>query len=162
MRSVENLLEISKEESIAWSKAEEKECLFTCSLCVPLEAATKLPVSDANGKADPYCKLVLVSRERLGRKEKGRMEELVSKCSVAHTSQVKPRTLEPVWKESFNFELRGDELLLIEVWDCDEERERIVSSMKMKGIKAKVKDHLTPGKDDFMAYGKMCCRFLET
>ena len=150
MRSVENMLEMSKEEPIAWSKAAEKECLFTRSLCISLEAATKLPVSDANGKADPYCKFALVSRNRLKRKEKGRMEELVPKGSVVHTSQVKPLTLEPVWKENFEFELRGDELLLIEVWDCDEEPERIMSSMAMKGICAKVMDHLSPGKDDFM------------
>ena len=87
---------------------------------------------------------------KVGSEGEGKDGRTCPKGSVVHTSQVKPRTLEPVWKESFNFELRGDELLLIEVWDCDEERERKVSSMKMKGIKAKVKDHLTPGKDDFM------------
>ena len=150
MRSVEKMLEISEEESIAWSKAAEKECLFTHSLSISLEAATKLPVSDANGKADPYCRLGLVSRERLCRNEKGRMEELIPKGSVVHTSQVIPVTLEPVWKENFEFKLRGDELLLIEVWDFDEEPERIVSGMRMKGLKAKVKDHLNAGKDDFM------------
>ena len=144
------MLDISKEEAIAWRKEADRECLFNRTLSISLEAGTELPVSDANGKADPYCKIGLVSRGALRRNQKGKLEELVHKGSVVHISQVIPETLEPVWKESFEFEVRADELLLIEVWDSDKEPEKFMSITGIKGIKAKVKDHISPGQDDFM------------
>ena len=144
------MLEIREEEAIAWRKEADKECIFNRTLSISLEAGTELPVSDANGKADPYCRLGLVSREALGRNQKGKLSELIPKGSVVQTSQVIPRTLEPVWKESFEFELREDELLLIEAWDSDEEPEKFMSKTGVKGLKAKMRDHMSSGQDDFM------------
>ena len=144
------MLEIREEEAVAWRKAADAECLFNHTLSISLDAGTELPVSDANGKADPYCRLVLVSRDALARNPKGRITELVPKGSLVQTSQVVPRTLEPVWKEEFEFAVGADELLLVEVWDCDEEPEKFLSRTGIKGLKAKVKDHLSSGQDDFM------------
>ena len=144
------MLEISEAEAVAWRKEADAECLFNRTLAISLEAGTELPVSDANGKADPYCRLGLVSREAMERNPRGKMGELIPKGSVVQTSKVIPRTLEPVWKEEYEFEVGADELLLIEVWDADEEPEKIVSKIGRKGFKAKMKDHLSSGQDDFM------------
>eukprot|EP00731_Ephydatia_muelleri_P035092 Em0096g11a len=59
-----------------------------------------LPSMDGNGLSDPYCKF------RLG--------------SQKYTSQVQFKTLNPQWKEEFDFRVfEGDDMLNIEVWDRD-------------------------------------------
>ncbi|KAL5482023.1 hypothetical protein EMCRGX_G022302, partial [Ephydatia muelleri] len=66
-------------------------------LTVTLLNGTDLPAMDENGLSDPYCKL------RLGPQK--------------HKSKVKVKTLNPQWKEKFDFKVfEGDDTLSIEVW----------------------------------------------
>ncbi|KAI6646513.1 centrosomal protein [Oopsacas minuta] len=131
-RAIENMLEISKTDVIAWRKEAETECLFNHTLSVSLEAATELPLSDSSERANPYCKLGLVSRDTLDRNSRGKLSDLVSKNSPIQVSHISHRNLEPVWKEDFEFELKSDQLLLVEVWDS--------SGEPGKGAKVKIKD----------------------
>ena len=144
------MLELSEKEAAAWRKKAEADCVYTRTLSLSLEEATELPVSDANGKADPYCKFVLVSRAAVDRNPKGKMADLAPKGTSVQMSRIQPRTLDPVWKELFEFELRGEELLLLEAWDSDAEDEKLGVKSGFKGFKAKLKDNLSPGQDDFL------------
>eukprot|EP00731_Ephydatia_muelleri_P035090 Em0096g9a len=69
-------------------------------LTVTLLNGEDLPSMDDNGLSDPYCKF------RLG--------------SQRYKSKVKFKTLNPQWKEKFDFRVfEGDDTLNIEVWDRD-------------------------------------------
>ncbi|KAL5482015.1 hypothetical protein EMCRGX_G022294 [Ephydatia muelleri] len=69
-------------------------------LTVTLLDGTDLPAMDENGFSDPYCKISLGSQK--------------------YKSKVKFKTLNPKWKEEFDFRVfEGDDTLNIEVWDRD-------------------------------------------
>lgn len=137
LKTIENMLEICETDAMKWRKEAERDFLFTHTLSISLEAATELTVSDSNRKSNLFCKLGLVSRGSIERNPRGKMSELVSKDSVIQCSQIRSRTLQPVWKESFEFELKPNQLLLVEVWDSEEEY-----SVKpgIKVVKGKIKD----------------------
>lgn len=98
----------SELESVAKSAKEmqrmrrQRSCqLWKSVLTVSLLEGTGLPAMDDNGKSDPYVKFKLGSQK--------------------YKSKVRTKTLNPVWKEQFEFRMYdGDPTLLhIEVWDRD-------------------------------------------
>ncbi|KAL6059868.1 calcium-dependent phospholipid binding [Balamuthia mandrillaris] len=88
-----------------------KETAYVLSLNVV--SGSGLAPKDSNGRADPYC--VVLLRDRKGGESKKDMEEL------GRTHKIK-KTLNPEWKASFTFDLTPEQKrkrLRFEVWDWD-------------------------------------------
>ncbi|XP_067912188.1 BAI1-associated protein 3 [Heterodontus francisci] len=112
----------------------------SCSLKVTIVEARNLLAKDANGFSDPYCMLGIMlgqtmreteekkERKFSFRKKKDRMEKKSSlrealPAKYIQVTNVKPNTLNPVWNESYVFELddiHSDQLHL-DIWDHDDD-----------------------------------------
>ncbi|XP_069065981.1 BAI1-associated protein 3 [Pleurodeles waltl] len=110
------------------------------SLKVTVVQAKNLLAKDANGFSDPYCMLGIMimqnSKETEEKKERKfsfrkKKEKVEKRSSIREVlpakyiqvTEVKSNTLNPVWKENFNFEIddiHSDQLHL-DIWDHDDD-----------------------------------------
>lgn len=69
------------------------------TLVVNVVKGRNLPSADSNGYSDPYCVL-----------QAGQQK---------HVTKIKKKTLNPLWNESFLFDVRTADKLVVQVWDKD-------------------------------------------
>lgn len=101
---------------------------------IGIHEARNLPPMDPNGQADPYCKLKLVPE---------------SPSSAKQKTERKEKTLNPVFNESFFFDVTSSEQehrVLIEVWDWD----RITRNDFIGGFSVAIRDVLDSTKEGRM------------
>ncbi|XP_072916970.1 BAI1-associated protein 3 [Hemitrygon akajei] len=110
------------------------------NLKVTIVEARNLLAKDANGFSDPYCMLGITQghttqevEEKKGRKfsfrrKREKMEKRSSLKDVLpakyiHVTDVKPNTLNPVWNESYAFEVDDIHIdqLHLDIWDHDDD-----------------------------------------
>uniref|UniRef100_UPI00398E523B BAI1-associated protein 3 isoform X2 n=1 Tax=Pristiophorus japonicus TaxID=55135 RepID=UPI00398E523B len=112
----------------------------SCSLKVAIVEARNLLAKDVNGFSDPYCMLGIMlghtareaeekkERKFSFRKKKDKMEKRPSlrealPAKYIQVTDVKPNTLNPVWNESYVFELEDiqSDQLHLDIWDHDDD-----------------------------------------
>ncbi|XP_028670301.2 BAI1-associated protein 3 [Erpetoichthys calabaricus] len=110
------------------------------SLKVSVKEGRNLLAKDANGYSDPYCMLGILlgqspkdpeekkERKFSFRKKKDKIEKKSSirevlPAKVIQVTEVKPETLNPVWNETFTFEIDDvyNDQLHLDIWDHDDD-----------------------------------------
>jgi len=95
------------ESSAAEAEAERTTAKFPLSLVITLKSAVDLYPQDLNGLSDPYCELLL-------------RDYITNPSLKTERTSVQESTLEPVWNESFTFEVADEDAeLQILCWDQD-------------------------------------------
>ncbi|XP_061081147.1 BAI1-associated protein 3-like [Conger conger] len=129
----------AEEHDIILQRVQESK-RATFSLRVSVMKGKNLLAKDANGYSDPYCMLGILlgqsSREPEEKKERKfsfrkRKDKLDKRPSIREVlaarciqvTEVKPETLNPVWNQSFVFNIDDvtSDLLHLDIWDHDDD-----------------------------------------
>ncbi|XP_069503301.1 BAI1-associated protein 3 [Ambystoma mexicanum] len=137
---LKKVFDVSDEEHEAILQGVKEAKAPVYSLKVTVVQAKNVLAKDANGFSDPYCMLGIMimqnSKETEEKKERKfsfrkKKEKVEKRSSIRdvlpakyiQVTEVKSNTLNPVWKENFNFEIddiHSDQLHL-DIWDHDDD-----------------------------------------
>ncbi|XP_078414552.1 BAI1-associated protein 3 [Cetorhinus maximus] len=140
LRYMQKVFKLDESDHEAVMQRVKEAKMPSWSLKVTVIGARNLLAKDANGFSDPYCMLGITlgratreteekkERKFSFRKKKDRIEKRSSlrealPAKYIQVTDVKPNTLNPVWNESYTFDLddiQSDQLHL-DIWDHDDE-----------------------------------------
>ncbi|PIK44409.1 hypothetical protein BSL78_18733 [Apostichopus japonicus] len=130
---LQSVMDISKENHQNHLDAAKQMEPPISVLTVTVIGAKGLVPKDSNGKSDPFCMIGCIPADsrRTGiaaancipKDVRPLLLEKHLSAELVQVTSVQKKTLEPLWNESFQFEIENtdDHVLQVEVWDHDEE-----------------------------------------